>query len=130
MPFSTTTIDTIFFVLSYDATLLTLDPTDADDDNIPDSVTANLPDGYRLLVDLQIVNGEGQLEVLIENRSPDGVVLPSGDLLLLAFDVTWVPTPDTEISLTYEANRDRGFIFIESRNLAPRFQDRMSDTAE
>ena len=38
--------------------------------------------------------------------------------------------PDTEISLTYEANRDRGFIFIESRNLAPRFQDRMSDTAD
>ena len=42
---------------------------------------------------------------------------------------TWRGT-DTEISLTYEANRDRGFIFIESRNLAPRFQDRMSDTAE
>ena len=38
--------------------------------------------------------------------------------------------PDTEISLTYEANRDRGFIFIESRNLAPRFQDRISDTAD
>lgn len=38
--------------------------------------------------------------------------------------------PDTEISLTYQANRDRGFIFIESRNLAPRFQDRMSDSAE
>ena len=37
---------------------------------------------------------------------------------------------DTEISLTYEANRDRGFIFIESRNLAPRFQDRIADTAE
>ncbi|MBX3345399.1 MAG: hypothetical protein R3B11_04900 [Nitrospira sp.] len=38
--------------------------------------------------------------------------------------------PDTEISLTYEANRDRGFIFIESRNLAPRFQDRISGTGE
>ena len=38
--------------------------------------------------------------------------------------------PDTEVSLTYEANRDRGFVFIESRNLAPRFQDRISDTAE
>lgn len=37
---------------------------------------------------------------------------------------------ETEITLTYEANRDRGFVFIESRNLAPRFQDRMSDTAE
>ena len=32
--------------------------------------------------------------------------------------------------LTYEANRDRGFVFIESRNLAPRFQDRISDTAD
>lgn len=42
---------------------------------------------------------------------------------------TWRGT-DTEITLTYEANRDRGFIFIESRNLAPRFQDRISDTAE
>lgn len=37
---------------------------------------------------------------------------------------------ETEITLTYEANRDRGFVFIESRNLSPRFQDRMSDTAE
>ncbi len=38
--------------------------------------------------------------------------------------------PETEISLTYEANRDRGFVFIESRNLAPRFQDRIADSAE
>lgn len=38
--------------------------------------------------------------------------------------------PDTEITLTYQANRDRGFLFIESRNLAPRFQDRIADTAE
>ncbi|MCC2640839.1 MAG: exported protein of unknown function [Nitrospira sp.] len=38
--------------------------------------------------------------------------------------------PETEISLTYEAGRDRGFLFIESRNLAPRFQDQLSDTAD
>ena len=31
--------------------------------------------------------------MLVENRSPDGVALPSGDLFLLAFDVAWVPTP-------------------------------------
>ena len=42
---------------------------------------------------------------------------------------TWRGT-ETETTLTYEANRDRGFVFIESRNLAPRFQDRISDTAE
>lgn len=37
---------------------------------------------------------------------------------------------ETEINLTYEANRDRGYVFIESRNLAPRFQDQLSDTAD
>ena len=30
---------------------------------------------------------------------------------------------DTEINLTYHANTERGFIFIDSRSLAPRFND-------
>ena len=37
---------------------------------------------------------------------------------------------DTEISVTYHANTERGFIFIDSRSLAPRFNDRISDSAE
>ena len=37
---------------------------------------------------------------------------------------------DTEINLTYHANTERGFLFIDSRTLAPRFNDRVSDTAE
>ena len=37
---------------------------------------------------------------------------------------------DTEISLTYHANTERGFIFIDSRTLAPRFNDLISDSAE
>ncbi|MCP9454706.1 MAG: hypothetical protein NNA18_01180 [Nitrospira sp.] len=38
--------------------------------------------------------------------------------------------PDTEISLTYQANTQRGFIFIDSRTLAPRFNDDLTDSAE
>jgi hypothetical protein len=37
---------------------------------------------------------------------------------------------DTEINLTYHANTERGFLFIDSRTLAPRFNDRVSDSAE
>ena len=37
---------------------------------------------------------------------------------------------DTEISLTYHANTKRGFIFIDSRTLAPRFNDLITDSAE
>ncbi len=37
---------------------------------------------------------------------------------------------NTEISLTYHAYTERGFIFIDSRTLAPRFNDLITDSAE
>ncbi|MDH4186154.1 MAG: hypothetical protein OEV08_04080 [Nitrospira sp.] len=37
---------------------------------------------------------------------------------------------DTEINLTYHANTERGYLFIDSRTLAPRFNDRITDSAE
>jgi hypothetical protein len=36
--------------------------------------------------------------------------------------------PETEINLTYEGNLERGYIFIESRTLSPRFNDGLTDT--
>ena len=42
---------------------------------------------------------------------------------------TWRGT-ETEINVTYHANTERGFVFIDSRTLAPRFNDRITDTAE
>lgn len=38
--------------------------------------------------------------------------------------------PDSEINLTYQAATERGFIFIDSRTLAPRFNDQIADTAD
>ncbi len=37
---------------------------------------------------------------------------------------------DTEITLTYQASTERGYIFIDSRTLAPRFNDYITDSAE
>lgn len=37
---------------------------------------------------------------------------------------------DTEINLTYQAGTQRGYIFIDSRTLAPRFNDEITDSAE
>ncbi len=37
---------------------------------------------------------------------------------------------DTEINLTYEAGGERGFVSFDSRNLAPRFNDNLTDSAE
>lgn len=38
--------------------------------------------------------------------------------------------PETEINLTYQAATERGHIFIDSRTLAPRFNDQLTDSAE
>jgi hypothetical protein len=35
---------------------------------------------------------------------------------------------DTEVNLTYDARRERGFVAIESRALSPRYMEAMSDT--
>lgn len=37
---------------------------------------------------------------------------------------------DSEINLTYQASTERGFVFIDSRNLAPRFNDHIADSAD
>ncbi len=37
---------------------------------------------------------------------------------------------DTEINLTYDAYSERGFVFFNSRTLAPRFNDYITDSAE
>ncbi|MEO6544812.1 MAG: hypothetical protein ABIP05_12295 [Nitrospiraceae bacterium] len=37
---------------------------------------------------------------------------------------------DTEINLTYHANTERGYLFIDSRTLAPRFNDRITDSGD
>jgi hypothetical protein len=36
---------------------------------------------------------------------------------------------DTEVNITYESARDRGYVFIESRVLAPKFNEGLSETA-
>jgi len=37
---------------------------------------------------------------------------------------------ETEINVTYQASTERGYIFIDSRTLAPRFNDEIADSAE
>jgi hypothetical protein len=37
---------------------------------------------------------------------------------------------ESEINLTYQASTERGYLFLDSRTLAPRFNDFLADTAE
>ncbi len=86
-------IDTIFFVLSYDATLLTLDPADGDGDDIPDALTLTLPDGYVALVDVTNQLGEGRIQVLIYNDASAVTRIPGGQIISIQFDVPPIQFP-------------------------------------
>ena len=55
--------------------------------------------------------------------------LPGQMLRGLTQQYTWRGT-ESEINLTYQAGTERGFIFLDSRSLAPRFNDLLADTAE
>ena len=37
---------------------------------------------------------------------------------------------ESEINLTYQAGAERGYLFLDSRTLAPRFNDMLADTAD
>jgi hypothetical protein len=55
--------------------------------------------------------------------------LPGQMLRGLNQQYNWRGT-ESEINLTYHASTERGFIFLDSRTLAPRFNDLLADTAE
>jgi len=55
--------------------------------------------------------------------------LPGQMLRGLNQQYNWRGT-ESEINLTYQASTERGFIFSDSRTLAPRFNDLLADTAE
>ncbi|MBL8043894.1 MAG: hypothetical protein JNL86_13345 [Nitrospira sp.] len=96
-----------------------------------DSVLLSTVDAQFARVTIRYSGAQAHKQVLQYLERTYGTIerLPGQMMRGLNQQYTW-RGPDTEISLTYEANRDRGFIFIESRSLAPRFQDRISDTAE
>jgi hypothetical protein len=55
--------------------------------------------------------------------------LPGQMLRGLNQQYTWRGT-ESEINLTYQASTERGYLFLDSRSLAPRFNDLLADTAE
>lgn len=96
-----------------------------------ESVQLSTVDGQFARVTIRYRGEQAHKQVLQYLERTYGAIerLPGQMMRGLNQQYTWRGS-ETEITLTYEANRDRGFVFIESRNLAPRFQDRLGDTAD
>ncbi|MBI1818195.1 MAG: hypothetical protein HYR72_24710 [Deltaproteobacteria bacterium] len=90
---------------------LDVDPTDADNDGIPDAVHFN-PDGNSILTvsfstGVSIDSQPGQLDVLISNARRDAV-LPSATLLAITFRIpAQSPLGDIALSLSNVSTKDK-----------------------
>ncbi len=79
-------ISAALFVLDYDEQWLTLDPTDANDDGIPDAVAFSLPPGFSGLVP-NVNTSSGTISIFVGDLSPPLGPLSDGELLSITFAV-------------------------------------------
>lgn len=81
-------------------------------------------EGQFARVSIRYHGQETHRQVLAYLQSEFGPVERTPGSMMRGLDqqFTW-RGPDTEVNLTFEGMRDRGSVFIESRTLAPRFND-------
>lgn len=67
-------VNSLVFSVDYDRSWLTFDPTDANNDGVPDAISLNLPDGFQSIV---AVDAQGELNFVIFT-TVDGLILTDG----------------------------------------------------
>jgi len=87
-------VSSVAFVIDYDEAWLTLDPTDANGDNIPDAISLSLPEGFSATVP-QVNPTAGTVTIFVGDLMPPLASLPDGALLTLTFGVN---NPQTNAS--------------------------------
>lgn len=80
-------IVSLAFSVDYDASLVSIDPADADSDGIPDAVALNLPAGFQASVNLDPSDEDGELDVAVWSMSAPQHTLPDGEVISITFTV-------------------------------------------
>lgn len=99
-------------------------------DASPESVKLSAVDGKFARVTVRYQGQETHTQVVADLESRFGRIerMPGSMVRGLNQQYNW-RGPETEINLTYQAMGERGFLFIESRTLAPRFTDTLPEHA-
>ena len=85
------------FSVDFDQTCLAFDPTDSDQDGIPDAVTFNLPGAFDASVTFDGDDTDGELDFFIADLFPPLASLPDGTLATITFTATCQPAPGDSI---------------------------------
>ena len=85
------------FSVDFDQTCLALDPTDTDQDGIPDAVTLNLPGAFNASATFDGDDTDGELDFFIADLFPPLASLPDGTFATIMFTATCQPDPGNSI---------------------------------
>jgi hypothetical protein len=90
-----TQVSSLTFSVDYDKTLLSFDPTDTDQDGIPDALTLHLAKAFQTAVRFQARDTRGELDVTIADLALPLKALPDGPLFSLTLRAAVVAEPTT-----------------------------------
>ncbi len=80
-------VSSIVFSIDYAESCLSLNPTDANSDGIPDALSFNLPTGFSSSAQLDVTDTDGELDIVISGISSAGAI-PTGQIVTITFQVS------------------------------------------
>jgi hypothetical protein len=93
-------VSSLLFSLDYDETWLSFDPTDDNQDGLPDAVTFNLPAQYVRAVTFDANDTDGELDVMLASFAAQPAVLVDGTVLSVTLH-TGTPSAMTEAAVSF-----------------------------
>jgi len=93
-------ISSVVFSVDYDETWLTFNPTDSDEDDIPDAVTFNLPGAFDASVTFDEGDTDGELDFFIADLFPPLTSLSDGAIVSMTLNVGSPPS-GTEVTVNF-----------------------------
>ena len=91
-------VSSLVFSLDIDERWLSLDPTDADQNGIPDAITFNITRGLRGSAAYSLADTDGEIDVLIYDSIPPLAILASGTIMTVTL-MAGSPATDTHAAL-------------------------------
>jgi len=85
-------ISSLVFSIDFDETWLSFDPTDSDQDGLPDALVLNLPMAFNASATFDASDTDGELDIFVADVFPPLAALPNGMLATLTLNVGQPPS--------------------------------------
>lgn len=94
-------VSSLVFSLDYDQTWLTFDPTDSDQDGIPDAIGFSLPDTFSGSVTFDGSDMDGELDFFVGDLFPPLASLPDRTIVTITLNVVGSPSSTMDVAVNF-----------------------------